>query len=433
MKPREPLTVAERETIYREKLNGQSLADLAEENRCSNTCTRKWWRIGREQGLTGLRRTGRIRVEPGQLSTFARLVAERALYWKRLHPKRGPTRVLQDMVDDECLRGHRLPKRSTLAAFFCTACPELLQKRQPAPERPTRSKHVHECWQIDSKEDIRLGDGQIASVLDVREPVACFFLGSHAHLVQTEKAWRKLTLRETQNDLRSVFAAFGLPDGIQTDRESLYGQPPAEGFPSLFTLWLVGLGVRHHFSRPHQPTDQPQVERSHRTLCDWMAQPQPSPDLQQLQSDLEQARRMHNEVLPSSAGDCQGRVPLQVHPEVLRPRRPYHPSVELDLFSLERVEQFLAQFVWQHKVSSRGQVSVHAHPYSVGMAHAGQSVDVQFDPRDRHLVFRDAASGQELRRRPIYGLDVITLTGFEMPPMRSERPIQLSFALQGYA
>lgn len=429
MKPRIPLTVAERESIYRETLNGQPLAELAEENRCSYICARKWWRIGREQGLAGLRRTGRSRSGSGLLSTFDRLVAERALYWKHLHPKRGPTRVLQDMVADECLSGQRLPKRSALAAFFCTACPELLQKRQSAPERPTRSKHVHECWQIDSKEDMRLGDGTIASVLDVREPVACFFLGSQAHLVQTEKAWRKLTLQETQSDLRLVFAAFGLPDGIQTDRESLYGQPPAEGFPSRFTLWLVGLGVRHHFSRPHQPTDQPQVERGHRTLCNWMAQAKPAPDLQQLQSDLDQARHLHNEVLPSSAGDCRGRTPLQVHPEVLRLRRPFHPSLELDLFSLKRVEQFLAQFVWQHKVSAKGQVSVHAHPYSVGVAHAGELVDVHFDPTDCHLVFNDAASGQELRRRPIYRLDVVTITGLEIPPARSEQALQLSFAL----
>ena len=134
----------------------------------------------------------------------------------------------------------------------------------------------------------------------------------------------------------------------------MHQAPPAEGFPSLFTLWLMGLGIRHHFSRPRQPTDQPQVERGHRTLCDWMAQPEPSLNLQHLQSDLEQARHMHNEVLPSWAGDCQGRAPVHRHPEVWRTRRPYHPSAELDLFSLERVDQFLAQFIWQHKVSVSG-------------------------------------------------------------------------------
>lgn len=428
MKSRMPLTVGERESIYRETLNGQPLAELAEEHRCSYACARKWWRIGRAQGLDGLRRIGRSRSAAGLLSTCDRLVAERALYWKRLHPKRGPTRILQDMADDERLAGQRLPHRSTLAAFFSVACPELLQKRQPPPERPQRARHVHECWQIDSKENIRLADGTIATVLDVREPLACFFLGSHAHLVQTEKAWRKLTLRETQNDLRSVFTAFGLPEGLQTDREHLYGQPPAEGFPSLFTLWLMGLGIRHHFSRPRQPTDQPQVERGHRTLCDWMAQPEPSLNLQHLQSDLEQARHMHNEVLPSWAGDCQGRAPLHVHPEVWQARRPYHPSAELDLFSLERVDQFLAQFIWPHKVSVSGQVSVQGHQYSVGIAHRGEPVDVHFDPTDRHLVFSDAASGQELKRRPIYGLDIVTITALIIPPAPTKQPLQLSFA-----
>jgi len=36
--------------------------------------------------------------------------------------------------------------------------------------------------------------------------------------------------------------------------------------PSQLTLWLIGLGVEHRFSRPNTPTDQAQIERTHRTL-----------------------------------------------------------------------------------------------------------------------------------------------------------------------
>ena len=80
--------------------------------------------------------------------------------------------------------------------------------------------------------------------------------------MQTEQAWRKLTLHEIQSDLRLVFTVFGLPHAIQTDREQVYGQPANEAFPSLFTLWLMGLGIQHHFGRPHpilsggQPIDE---------------------------------------------------------------------------------------------------------------------------------------------------------------------------------
>ena len=67
-------------------------------------------------------------------------------------------------------------------------------RREPRPKAPARSTHIHALWEMDSKENVRLGDSTIATVLDVREPLACCFLGSFAHAVQTEKAWRKLVV-----------------------------------------------------------------------------------------------------------------------------------------------------------------------------------------------------------------------------------------------
>jgi len=427
MAQRPPLTVAEREAIYYGKLNGKPLRHLAKEQSCSLGCARKWWRIGRDQGLEGLRRSRRKRAKRGPLSRFDPLVAERALYWKRQHPKRGPTRILADMERDPLLDGLALPKRSALAEFFRQACPELLQRRQPRPDAPPPARHVHELWKVDAKEAIPLADGTIATVFEVREPVACVCLGAIAHAVQTPKAWRKLALREVQTDLRRVFTEFGLPLGIQTDREKVYGRPPTEAFPTLFTLWLAGLGISHHFTRPSQATDQAHIEREHRTLFDWLAGPQPLANLEALQTELDEARYMHNYVLPSEAGDCQGRPPMEAHPEVLHPLRPYHPAAELALFDLTRVDRFLAQFTWSYKVSKVGQVRIANHTYSVGKAHAGRRVDVRFDPQDRHFVFCEGQSGQLIKRCPAKGLDVATITGLSTPVIKLNEPIQLSF------
>ena len=428
MSHRSSLTVAQRETIYREKLNGRSLNALAQEQHCSISCIRKWWRVGRDQGLDGLHRPRRSRSTSGVLSSFAPIVAERVLARKRQHPKRGATCILDDLVNDPALTGRDLPKRSTLADFFHRVCPELLQSHQRQLAPPPCPRHVHELWQMDGKEHVILQDGTIATVLDIREPVACIFLGSFAHAVQTGKTWRKLTLRETQTDLRTVFTEFGLPRGLQTDREKLYGRPAAEEFPSLFTLWLVGLGIQHEFGRPNQPTDQPQVERGHRTLFDWMAQPTPPPNRVILQTDLDTARYRHNAMLPSHAGDCQDRIPLQVHPEVVQTQRPYHPNAELTLFSLARVDHFLSQFSWQYKVSAVGQVPIQDHRYGIGQAHAGKLIDVRFDPRTREFVVSDAQTAQELKRCPAQNLDVTTITGLTPPLPTTHQPLQLSFA-----
>lgn len=427
MKKQPPLTVAQREAIYQGKLNGQTLKQIARAVGCSYEVARKWWRVGRRHGLEGLRHVRTPRAAHTPLRSFDARIAQRALELKRQHPRRGPTRILQDLAKEESLRSLRLPKRSSLAAYFHQVCPELIAKRQARQLLPRPAHEVHDIWQIDSKENLRLQDGTIATVFDVREPVACVWLGNFAHATNTQKAWRKLALTEVQADLRTVFREFGLPRGIQTDREHLYGQPAAEAFPSTFTLWLVGLGIEHHFSRAAQPTDQPQVERGHRTWNDWIATPQLLADLPSLQAALDAARRTHSAELPSRAGDCAGCPPLEVHPEVKHVWRPYHPAVERDLFRLERVDRFLAQFAWQYKVTRSGQVFLQGHVYYIGTSLASQTVDVRFDQADRHFVFSEAQSGMELKRFPAQGLDAATITGLTDPLPSLDHPIQLSF------
>jgi len=63
MARRPPLTVAEREAIYHGRLNGKRLQDLADELSCSLGCARKWWRMGRDHGLDGLRCSKRKRSQ----------------------------------------------------------------------------------------------------------------------------------------------------------------------------------------------------------------------------------------------------------------------------------------------------------------------------------------------------------------------------------
>lgn len=426
MTRRAPLTVEEKETIYFGKLVGERLEDLAVQVQCSYSCARKWWRIGRDGDVVALRQERPAECKTGALSRFDPLVAERALYWKQTYPRRGPDRILVTMAGDELLTGLKLPKYSALAAFFKEACPELLQKRRPRPKSPPKAQRVHELWQMDAKEKIVLGDGVIVTVLQVREPVACVFLGCFAHAVQTEKHWRKLTLREIQSDLRVVFTEFGLPLGLQTDRERVYGRPATEAFPTLFTLWLEGLGINHHLIRPGQATDQPHVERGHRTWNDWLMQPEPTPDLMTYRTELAQARYMHNEVLSSQAGDCQGRMPYQAHPEVRVPIQPFTSEVELLLFDLSRVDRFLARFVWQHKVTKSGQVSIGESVYYVGNTYGGKQVTVRFDPKVRLFVFTHPQTGKVLKRCPAKKLDVPTITGLEPEDvLQLSQPFQL--------
>ena len=109
-------------------------------------------------------------------------------------------------------------------------------------------------------------------------------------------------------------------------------------------------------------------------------QPEPTPDLSTYQAQLDQACYLHNYVLGSRAGDCHGLPPYQVHPEVETPHQPYWPEAELLLFSLARMDQFLAQFTWQHPITVSGQVFIGQQVYYVGQKYQGRHVIVQVAP-----------------------------------------------------
>ena len=101
------------------------------------------------------------------------------------------------------------------------------------------------------------------------------------------------------------------------------------------------LGRRASFIRPNTPTDQAQVERTHRTLDGFVGLPDPRLDLGQLQQRLDSEREQHNRWFPSRASDCAGRPPLLAHPELQHPRRPYRLEWERQLFDLQRVYDYL--------------------------------------------------------------------------------------------
>lgn len=241
---REALTEEKRQQIYRAKLAGQTLSELAAALGCSLSCVRKWWRRGRDEGLKGLQDRPRGPTQRGLLSRFDPRVAEAALFLKRRHPRWGPDRVLVELRTDPHLQGLPLPSRSRLAVFFRQRCPECVAKRKPRPPRhpsPLRATGVHKIWQVDIQEGIRLADGTIASICNIRDPVGAAIIASRAFSVQTETHWRKLHWTEVWAVLREGFTEWQtLPDGVVTDNELSLGGSPTDPFPSPFTCGWWG-------------------------------------------------------------------------------------------------------------------------------------------------------------------------------------------------
>jgi transposase InsO family protein len=429
-----PLSQAEKEHIYWGKQAGHTLPQLAAEVGCSHECARKWWRVGRDKGLEGLRAPRRGRGSTGILLHFDPRVAEKALAHKRRHHPWGANRVLVELKYDPELTGLRLPGRSRLSVFFKERCPECVasrKRRVAQPPRPSKATGVHEVWQLDSQEGIRLHDGEIATVCNIRDPFGAAMIASRAFPVKTELHWRKLEWTEVRGVLRGGFTEWQtLPDSVQTDNELGLAGGPNDPYPGQLTLWLVGLGIKHCFIRPGCPTDQPEIERNHRTLDNFALDDEALSDAEHLQQALDRERGVHNHLFPSQASDCAGRPPLVAHPELLTPRRYYQPEHELALFDLQRVYDYLATFTFERKVSSSAQVSLGRRLYSLGKKLVREkeveTVLARFDAHHGQWVFLTEA-GEELVRRQPKGLDVHTLTGLDPSDVSTTQPVQLTF------
>jgi len=214
-----------------------------------------------------------------------------------------------------------------------------------------------------------------------------------------------------------------LPERVQTDNQTgLAAARQSNDFPTIFTLWLVGLGIEHVFIRPGRPTDNAEVERCHRTVTDYAIignQHQPQPQLQQA---LDLAVHALNFELPSKAHGCHGLAPVEAHPDLLHHVRLFHPEWEVASFDLQSVYAYLANLSWERIVSKVGRIDLGAHRYSVGVRFARKRITVRFEPSVCEFALYDEQNF--IRRRPALGLSVAELTGLGLPK-NSPGPQQL--------
>lgn len=407
---RPSLTQAERDYLIQRKQAGASHAEVAQELRCAPETVRKQWKNFRR----GNTRRKRGRPASGILSTYPEPIRQAALSLKTSHPHWGPANVLIELHKHPELIGQRLPSVSRLSALFKRHCPEAVQSHLPRKGSATQAIKpavAHQRWQIDTKEKVCLGDGELASILEIRDPVSAVMIAAQAFLTtSTPNTCRKLSLDEIRNTLREAFGKWGKPVQIQTDHEDVYAGAPQSDFPMPFRLWLVGLGIEHVLSRRNRPTDQPHIERNHRTLGDLSWKDQPSRDLAELQNHLDADCNRYNQEYPAQAADCQGQPPLVRHPEAIYSGRPFPAGSEWAVFSLERVDHYLAQFHWVRKVDVNGCIFLGHHRYSLGRAYQSQQVSVHYVPEKRAVRF-DTQQGAWIKTLPAKGLEKSDLTG----------------------
>jgi len=405
---------AERQLFYELHQEGATYAELSERFRVSQMCIRYWCRRQRD-GQGCRKRYKRERL--GLLGRFHPRVRYVILRLRLKHPRWGPNRLRAQLKKRPSLLGCSLPSETQIGRYL-HQWRRFWRRAAKKPEHPSGDPpvRVHQRWQMDFKVQIRLKSGQRVNLFSLRDPVGEAYIGDFVFLSAGRS---RIKMEEARTALRRCFERWGtLPEEVQTDGESTLVSTHHNDFPSLFTLWLTGLGIQHRVIR--KVTHNAEVERCHRTVCDYAIVGNEDQFPARLQLTLDQALYELNYELPSKAEGCGGKPPVSAHPELLQPRRPFQACFELSLFDLQRVDQYLASFKWIHRVGSTGQVAIGPHRtrYSVSRAHAGQDVAVRFDPQVRHFVFSVLDQPEQvIRRCSAKGLDVADLTGLEIWPV----------------
>jgi transposase InsO family protein len=421
--------VQQRQEMARLSNEGKSQQTVADQLGVSFWTARKWIRQAKQGNLAALV-TDWGRPETGPMARFDPLVRYAALRLKCQHPTWGGVYVVKKMGERLPLKGPELPEATTVWRYWRSFGDRLFPKRQAPESKLPPAGVVHGVWQMDAKESVPIPGVGTVTFNQARDEFGRATVMHRIHPAeQPEQKTVKLTGAQVQQDCRIAFTQWGLPDAVQTDRASIFVDADPTPFPTLLTLWWVGLGIQHRLIPRHTPQRNGTVERSHRTLNERTLKGQRFNGTEHLQHQVDADWDELNTECPSRAKGCRDLPPLVAHPELLTPRRPYRPEWELDLFDLERVDTYLATRTWTRKISQAGQVTLGGYCYGLGKDWAGQAMSISFDAALRQFVFSpvrpETKRGRLLPALPpvhldAQGLSVEDLTG--LPTVLEDLP-----------
>lgn len=412
-------TLADREEIVALKRSGLTYDQISDKTGWSKETVRRVWRAYRDHGPAGLLTQPLGRPATGPMSTFDPLVRYVALRLKLGHRKHGPDIILADMRLRPSLKGLLLlPSPAVLGRYFQQFGERLVTPRRhlQLPRESTQltpARVPHDVWQLDFDEGLHLPPLGWVNVFNITDMASGMKPGSFVHDAGPPQARHLITWAQMRDDLRDAFCQWGLPLVIRTDRDRRLVAPGDYPVPMFFTLWLVGLGIRHETIR--RVTQNGQVERSHRTWEDRLLYPPPAhinttPAFQEWVHY--QVWRM-NAVLPSRARNCRRRPPLLAYPETRHNSRYFSREEESAIFDVERVYEFLAEGRWLRRVSAQGQFSFQNDLLYVGKQYARTLVVITFDPPDRQFIVKPGQLNQELMRFCSDWLSQESITGLQ--------------------
>lgn len=125
--------------------------------------------------------------------------------------------------------------------------------------------HPNAMWQMDFKGHFGLLDGQRCHPLTV--------LDDHSRFCLVLSACSNERANTVQDRLTHCFRERGMPEKILCDNGPPWGGAGTRSCHTLFSAWLIRLGIRVYHGRAWHPQTQGKEERFHRTLLDELVRP----------------------------------------------------------------------------------------------------------------------------------------------------------------
>lgn len=237
---------------------------------------------------------------------------------------------------------------------------------EATPEHPGAFKRFekeapNDLWQMDFKGHFALARGR-CHPLTVIDDHSRYALGVQACGDEQDK-----TVRER---LTMLFRRYGLPLVMLMDNGSPWGESGFQCF-TVFTIWLMRLGIRVSHGRPYHPQTQGKDERFHRTLTAEVLKGRSFRDLGECQSAFDRWRLIYNYERPHDALELE------------TPSTRYRPSVHAFPEELPEIAYWPGDIV--RKVDSDGFISLKSRPWRIGKPFRGQIVALRHTDQDGQL------------------------------------------------
>ena len=173
------------------------------------------------------------------------------------------------------------------------------------------------------------------------------------------------------------------------DRDPLFIGSTRFEWPSALILWLIGLAIKAIINPKARPTKNANVERFNRTWFNHVGKSKIIHTPQSIQGLSDEAIEDRQYYLNSRNPHCKNQPPMTALPQLKHSNRPYSPQNEKKEFDMEKVHQYLSQWLWKRQMDTLGRISLGGYQRVVSKNHLRQIVKIRFDSKSKDFLAED--------------------------------------------